>query len=115
MLKRKFHVPEDNRTLKALAALDARVYVYCPDRRTKQQFIEDAENEYFCYRDGVSLKEREPEDIMALNRDRTVNFVGYIGHLVFHTTAKEIGDKVLLKVDYRKYVAGEKNFICTSR
>ena len=111
MFKRKFYVPEDDRTLKALSALDARVYVYCPDHRTKQQFIEDAENEYLRYRDGVSLKEREPEDIMALNRDGTVNFVGYVGHLAFRTTTKKVGDKTLLRVDYRKYTAGDKDFI----
>ncbi|MCD8118704.1 MAG: hypothetical protein LUE29_04355 [Lachnospiraceae bacterium] len=111
MFKRKFYVPEGDRTLKALAALDARVYVYCPNRRTKQRFIEDAENEYFCYRDGVSLKEREPEDIMALNQDSTVNFVGYVGHLAFRTTTKKVGEKTLLRVDYRKYVAGHRRFI----
>ncbi|MCD8117931.1 MAG: hypothetical protein LUE29_00320 [Lachnospiraceae bacterium] len=113
MFKRKFYVPEGDRTLKALAELGARVYVYCPDCRTKQQFIEKAEDEYFHYCDGKSLLEREPENIMALNQDKTVNFVGYIGHLAFRTSAKMVGDKTLLKVDYRKYLAGDKNFIYT--
>ena len=104
------NISKADRTLTALSRLDGRVYVYCSDRRTLQRFIEDAENEYFHYRDGVSLLERKPDSIMALNRDRTVNYIGYAGTLAFRT-ASMVGDQPLIRVDYRKYVAGEEDFI----
>ncbi len=110
-LSGKYQIDKKDRTLTALSNLDGRVYVYCSDRRTLQKFIEDAENEYFRYGDGVSLMEREPEHVMALNWNRTVNYIGYIGHVAYRT-ADRVGDQTLIRVDYRKYAAGEKDFIC---
>ncbi|MCD8085217.1 MAG: hypothetical protein LUF28_02615 [Clostridiales bacterium] len=112
---RRWRIPEEERTLTALTKLGGRVYVYCGDRRTLQRFIEDAENEYFHYGDGVSLRERTPDDVMALNKDRTVNFIGFAGRMAFqHADQFSSGkDAVpLIKVDYRKYIAGCQDFIC---
>ncbi|MCD8189844.1 MAG: hypothetical protein LUD78_06425 [Clostridiales bacterium] len=115
-LPRKYRISREDRTLTVLSRLDARVYVHCGDRKTRRKFIEDAENEYFHYGDGVSLLEREPEDIMALNSDRTVNFVGYIGHMAYRnakTVSTKRGVRPLLRVDYRKYAAGYENYLDT--
>lgn len=111
-----FHIPAEDRTLRELAKLDAKVYIYCGDRRTLEQFAEDADNEYFHYGDGTSPKERKPDNIMGLNPDRTVNYVGYVGNMAFRSaevTTVGIGRNIrpLVRVDYRKYVAGYEDFI----
>lgn len=114
ILSKKCHIPREDRTLTALTKLNGRVYIYCGDRKTLQQFIEDVENEYFHYGDGVSLLERKPDSIMALNKDQTVNFIGFAGTMAFHH-ADHLGigeDSIpLIKVDYRKYIAGNQDFI----
>ncbi|MCC8098648.1 MAG: hypothetical protein LIO78_01090 [Clostridiales bacterium] len=114
MQAKQCRIPRENRTLTALTKLNGRVYIYCGDRKTQQQFIEDAENEYFHYGDGVSLQERMPDSIMALNKDKTVNFIGFAGTMAFHyadhfNTGKD--SIPLIKVDYRKYAAGCQDFI----
>ncbi|MCC8358064.1 MAG: hypothetical protein LJU34_09625 [Oscillospiraceae bacterium] len=110
MQAQRYQIPVEDRTLTALTKLNGRVYVYCGDRKTQQQFIEDAENEYFHYGDGVSLLERKPGSIMALNQNRTVNFVGYLGTIAF-CHADHLNAVPLIKVDYRKYAAGYQDFI----
>ncbi|MCD8231805.1 MAG: hypothetical protein LUD14_08315 [Clostridiales bacterium] len=114
VLSKKCQISREDRTLTALTKLNGRVYIYCGDRKTLQQFIEDAESEYFHYGDGVSLLERKPESIMALNRDITVNFIGFVGTMAFHQV-EHLGsgkDAIpLIKVDYRKYIAGCQDFI----
>ncbi|MCD8109688.1 MAG: hypothetical protein LUE14_06265 [Clostridiales bacterium] len=107
---KKIHISKEDRTLAKLAGLDAKVYVYCGDRKTLQKFIEDADNEYFHYGDGTALSERKPDSIMSINRNRTVNYPGYVGTLAFHH-AEMVGERPVVRVDYRKYIAGCKNFI----
>lgn len=114
MQVKRCRIPKEERTLTALAKLNGRVYVYCGDWKTQQQFIEDAENEYFYYGDGVPLLERKPESVMALNRDNTVNFIGFVGTIAFHQVDHLGSGKdaiPLIKVDYRKYIAGYQDFI----
>ncbi|MCD7755256.1 MAG: hypothetical protein LUJ09_02820 [Firmicutes bacterium] len=57
MLSKKCQISREDRTITALTNLNGRVYVYCGGRKTLQQFIEDAENEYFRYGDGVLLSQ----------------------------------------------------------
>ncbi|MCD8146357.1 MAG: hypothetical protein LUD84_03590 [Clostridiales bacterium] len=114
IMARKCRIPAEDRTLTALTKLNGRVYVYCGDEKTRQKFIEDAENEYFHYGDGVSLRERKPDSIMALNKNQTVNFIGFAGTVAFRWADHFNSGKdaiPLIKVDYRKYVAGYKDFI----
>lgn len=111
---KRCRIPKEERTLTALTKLNGRVYVYCGDRKTQQQFIEDAENEWFRYGDGVSLRERRPDAVMALNKDRTVNFIGFAGRMAFQYADHFNSGKdaiPLIKVDYRKYLAGCQDFL----
>lgn len=99
------------RTLKELCACNARVYVYLADAEARRRFTQQAESEGLAYRDGVRLSARPCDGIMALNRDGTVNFVGFVGRVAF-AAAKTVGGEPLLRVDYRKYQSGEDDFIC---
>lgn len=99
------------RTLKELCKLNARVYVYLADAETRRRFTQQAGSEGLTYRDGVRLPERPCDGIMALNRDGTVNFVGFVGRVAF-AAAKTVGGEPLLRVDYRKYQNGDADFLC---
>ncbi len=113
-LSRKIRISKEDRTLTALSRLHGRVYVYCGDSWTMERFIEDADNECFHYGDGVKVTERKPDGLMVLNSDKTINYPGFVGTMAFHQ-AKYIGigkdRQPIIKVDYRKYISGYKNFI----
>ncbi len=114
MQAKRCRIPREERTLTALTKLDGRVYIYCADRKTRQQFIEDAEHEQFHYGNSVLLRERNPDSIMALNKDQTVNFIGFVGTMAFHHADHFNSGKdavPLIRVDYRKYIAGCQDFI----
>lgn len=48
---------------------------------------------------------------MAINHDCTINFVGFLGTIAFHSVVKTIGDETLIRVDFDKYVSGEEDFL----
>ena len=48
---------------------------------------------------------------MAVNRDRTLNYVGTNGRIAFGSGAKTAGGETLLRVDYAPYAAGEAAFL----
>lgn len=84
-----------------------RVYVYLANDYIGRQFLKDAEREGFTFRDGVKPTEREPDSIFALNRDMTINYVGFVGHMAYGC-AKKIGDERLFRVDYGEILMREK-------
>lgn len=85
-----------------LLNLKGRVYVYLADEETGKQFMQQAETEGFTFRDGVKPTERPYDSIIALNRDRTINYVGFVGHMAFGAKAKTIGKEKLIRFDYKK-------------
>ena len=108
---------KNKRTIKDPTDLQGRVFLYFPDSTIRDQFITDATEEGVTYGDGVSLKEREPDSIMALNGNMTVNFVGFAGHMHFiqPSSESEIHSNPLIRVDYGRYAAGDEYFIIQYR
>ena len=100
------------RSIKKLSELDARVYVHLPTAEIAEQFMRDAEDEGFTFGDGVKPTEREADSVMAVNGNGTLNFVGFAGHMAFGSGATRLGNKLLLRVDYSKYKAGEAEYLC---
>ena len=104
------------RTIKDLTDLQGRVYLYFPDSSIRDQFITDANEEGVTYGDGIPLTEREPDSIMALNDNMTVNFVGFAGHMHFlQASANERQSNPLIRVDYGRYAAGDDYYIIQYR
>ena len=100
------------RTIKNLTEFpfeNDRVYVYLKDNQTGTAFLEQAEAEGFTYCDGQKPTSREYSEIMAVNGDNTINFVGAVGRMAFGAAAK-IGGKKLIRVDYAKYAAGDLDY-----
>ena len=77
------------RLISDLLRPDIKVYVYCSDEKTQKQFMADAESEGFIFGDGLKPSERDGDDIMAVNNDKTICYVAlqagspFIMHLQF--------------------------------
>ena len=107
---------KNKRTIKDLTDLQGRVFLYFSDSTIRDQFITDAREEGVTYGDGVSLTEREPDSIMALNGNMTVNFVGMYGRMHFQQPSDpERQSDPLIRVDYGRYAAGDEYYIIQYR
>lgn len=71
------------KTIKELASMGERVYVYLKDEETAQRFLRDAEAEGFTFGDGVKPAERHWSVLYAIHPDGTLNYVGAIGHIEY--------------------------------
>lgn len=100
------------RTIKELSQRDGRVYVYLSNVSVGEKFMEQAESEGFAFTDGAKPTERCYAEVMAVNKDMTINFVGANGRIAFGSGAKKIGNDDLIRVDFAKYVAGKDDY-CT--
>lgn len=98
------------RTIKNLANMDGRVYVFLENVEIGEKFLQQAESEGFTFGDGVKPTERCYAEIMAVNGDLTINFVGTNGRIAFGGGAATIGGKKLIRIDFKKYVAGAENY-----
>ena len=87
-------------TIRQLSQLNGRVYVYFKTDELCQQFLLQAEQEGFTFGDGVKPTERHTSDIIAVNKDFTINYVGANGRIAFGSGAKKLGDEKLIRIDY---------------
>lgn len=94
-----------SKTIRSLSEQDGRVYVYLANSAIGEKFLQQAEQEGFTFGDGVKPTERCYAEIMAVNRDITINFVGIIGRIAFGSGAKTIGDEKLIRIDFEKYIS----------
>ena len=90
-----------------LAANEGRTYVYLKNKKVANQFMIDAESEGFTFSDGKKPTERKTSDIMAVNRNNTINYVGTVGHIAYQS-ADKVGDEPLIKIDYSKVLQQSK-------
>ena len=101
------------RTISYLSKLTGRVYIYLANAEVGHRFLQQAEAEGFTYLDGVKPTERGYESVMAINHDKTVNFVGTNGRIAFQSGAKTVGFEQLLRIDYEKYLSGTDDYYYT--
>ena len=98
------------RTIRYLSKLTGRVYVYLANAEAGIRFLQQAEAEGYTYPDGVKPTERGYSEIMAINHDRTINFVGTNGRTAFQSGAKAVGSEQMIRVDYEKYLSGADDY-----
>lgn len=84
-----------------LSEYDGRIYIFLEDEKTKNKFVKQAILEGFTFSDGVNLSSRSIDNIIAINRNLTVNFVGTIGRIAFQC-ADKIGNEKLHKINYKE-------------
>ena len=86
-----------------LSTYTGKIYVYLATEDVGKQFLQDAENEGFTFSDGIKPTARTPANIMAVNRDHTINYIGTVGRIAFQA-ANKIGNDPLVKIDYRDVI-----------
>ena len=94
------------RTIAELMDLPGRVYVYLEDEETAEEFLVRAEEEGFLFGDGEKPSKKQRDCIMAVNKNRTLNYVGFAGHAVFGSGTETVGGQRLIRIDYRQYASG---------
>lgn len=104
-----------NRTIKELAKKNGKVYVYLANANVGNKFMAQAESEGFTFADGVKPTERCYAEIMSVNRDITINFVGSVGRIAFGSGAETVNGQKLLRVDFEKYANGEPDYLYKKR
>ena len=100
------------RTIAELMDLSGRVYVYLGDEETAEKFFVQAEEKGFLFGDGAKPSERQKDCIIAVNKNRTLNYVGFAGHAAFGSGTEAVGGQPLIRVDYRRYASGDRDYIC---
>lgn len=101
------------RTIKNLSKLNGRVYVYLANAEIGHRFLQQAEAEGFTFNDGVKPTERRCEEIMAINHDYTLNFMGTNGRIAYGSGVKQVGGEQLIRIDFEKYLSGDNDY-CNS-
>ncbi|QCT06874.1 hypothetical protein [Ruminococcus bovis] len=91
-------------TIKQLSQMNGRVYVYFKTADLCQQFLNQAEQEGFAFQDGVKPTERHISDVIAVNKDYTINYVGTVGHIAFGSNVQKIGNESLIRIDYADFI-----------
>ena len=94
------------KTIKVLASMGERVYVYLKDEKTSQRFLYDAVVQGFTFADGVCPTERHWSDLYAIHPNGNLNYVGTIGHIAFGSGTKMMWKEPLIRIDYEKVLSG---------
>ena len=84
--------------------------MHLSNKNVAKIFLQNAESEGFRFGNGKKPTKRKWDDIYALNKDFTINYVGYIGHNAFHHPNYFDNDK-LIRIDYSAYLSGAENYI----
>ncbi len=103
---------DNKRSFEDMMRLEGVKWVYLPNKRIFYQFILDADAAGFTTGKGGSLFDCACYDIVAVHDDGTIGFVGFVGHMAFHSTQTHFGDKPFLRIDYQKFIDGEKDYLC---
>lgn len=100
------------RTIKDLANKNkGKVYVYLANDKIGNKFMQQAEKEGFTFNDGAKPTSRCYAEIMAVNGNSTINFVGSVGRMAFGSGAETVNGQKLLRVDFAKYANGESDYL----
>lgn len=83
------------KTIKQLASMGERVYVYLKNKDVALRFLRNAEAEGFTFSDGVRPTERHWSDLYAIHPNGTLNYVGVIGHIEYGSGADSV-----VRIDY---------------
>ena len=94
------------RTIRQLINSEKKVYIFLRKKAIQSRFMWDAEHEGSTFGDKVKPTERKADDIMALNADGTICFLGWAGRMCYH-----YGGDTAIRIDYEKYIDGAQNYI----
>ena len=87
------------RRIRELINHEKKVYILLRTKAVQYRFMSDAEREGITYADGTKPTERPVDDIMALNADGTICFLGWAGRMCYHYASNQA-----IRIDYEKYI-----------
>lgn len=99
------------RTIKNISGMEGRAYAYLSNDEIGNKFMQMAEDEGFTFGDGVKPTERQYAEVMVVNHNSTINYVGVNGRMDFGSGAKTIGDEALIRIDFEKYLSGDESYL----
>ena len=88
-----------------------KVYMYLANDEVGNGFLKQTECEGFTFGDGAKPTDRCYEEIMAVEKDHTIHFVGSIGRMAFGSGATTVGKQGILRVDFAKYLNGDTDYL----
>ena len=87
-------------SIQNLLQLNGKVYVYLANDEIGNKFMQQAESEGFTFDDGEKPTGRCYAEIMSVNKNLTINFVGSVGRMAFGSGAKTINNQQLIRVEF---------------
>lgn len=94
------------RTIRQLINSEKKVYIFLKNKAIQARFMSDAEREGITFGDKAKPTERQADDIMALNSDGTICFLGWAGRMCY----RYVGDTAI-RIDYEKYIDGADDYL----
>lgn len=94
------------RTIRELVNQEKKVYIYLRTTELQERFMRDAEREGIAFGDGMKPTERKADEIMALQADGAICFLGFAGRMSYH-----YGKDKVIRIDYDKYIVGTEDYI----
>ncbi len=89
-----------NGTIEKLMNKNGRIYVHFSSREKSEAFLREAEAEGFTFTDGAKPTSRHASDFIAVNPDRTVNYVGAAGRIAFGSGAETVCGERLVRIEW---------------
>ena len=93
-----------SKTIRELSKMNGRVYVYLRTPELRERFLRQAEQEGFTFCDGAKPTARPAADVMAINHDGAINYVGTNGRIAFGSGATQIGGETLIRINCETYI-----------
>lgn len=105
------------RTIDELLNNNAAVWFYCESEEIGKKFLQDAENEGYTFVNGTKPTENGWGHILVPHKDKTIAYLSLmIWTMAFSqqfTTDSRTKRRVkLIKIEYKKYINGEEDYIC---
>lgn len=99
------------RTLTELrAGLKGRIYIYLDNDETCRKFLRKAEDEGYHF-GGIKPTESGGSGIIALEKNKQLSFVGFVGHMAFQCNGGSNKGNGFYRIDYRKFIGGDKDYM----
>lgn len=94
------------RTIRNLTQSGKKVYIFLKDEAARHRFMLDADREGITYGDNAKVADRMVDDVMSLQSNGTVCFIGYVGKMCYYYA----NQSNIVRVDYEKYISGDMDY-----
>lgn len=90
---------KETRKIEDLFKKNDKIYIHLKNEKIGKQFMINATKEGFRFSDGKRPNRRKWHDIIAVFKDKTICYVGFIGHIFLNKDSSNIP-----RIDYERYI-----------